>query len=81
MKMPEIVIIAALAAKNRAIGKNGKVPWHIPEDSQRFQAETMGHPIIMGRKTWSEDIERRPLPNRLNIVITNHPDRYPMTDH
>ncbi len=81
MKMPEIVVIAALAANNRVIGKQGKVPWHIPADSQRFQRLTIGHSVIMGRKTWSEDIEKCPLTKRRNIVITSHPDQYQVADH
>jgi dihydrofolate reductase len=72
-KKPEIIIIAALAKSNRLIGKNGKVPWSIPEDSQRFQAVTHGYPVIMGRKTWEHDLEKCPLANRLNIVITSTP--------
>jgi dihydrofolate reductase len=70
---PEIIIISALAQSNRVIGKNGKVPWLIPEDSQRFQEVTWGYPVIMGRKTWDDDLEECPLAGRHNIVITSHP--------
>ncbi|MCS6815692.1 MAG: dihydrofolate reductase [Cyanobacteria bacterium] len=80
MKMPEIVIIAALAERNRVIGRHGKVPWHIPEDSKRFQSLTRGHAVIMGRKTWSEDLEKCPLQQRRNIVITQHPEHYQVAD-
>src|SRR3989344_2212812 len=66
-----INIIAALDEK-RGIGKNGKIPWHISEDFKRFKKITMGHPIIMGRKTY-ESIGRI-LPGRTNIVITQNPD-------
>lgn len=64
---PTISIIAAIS-ENRALGKNNKLLWHIPQDLKRFKALTTGHPIIMGRKTF-ESIGR-PLPNRFNIVLT-----------
>jgi len=51
-----------------AIGRDGRLPWHLPNDLQRFKALTMGKPIVMGRRTW-ESIGR-PLPGRLNVVIT-----------
>jgi dihydrofolate reductase len=67
---PRICLIAALAA-NRVIGKNNTMPWHLPADLKRFKALTMGHPVVMGRKT-HESIGR-PLPGRRNLVITrNH---------
>ncbi len=55
-------------ARNRGIGLRGALPWHVPEDLKRFKALTMGHAIIMGRKT-HESIGR-PLPGRRNIVVT-----------
>lgn len=55
-------------AKNRVIGNQGKIPWHLPEDLKRFKQITMGHAIIMGRKTF-ESIGK-PLPGRLNIVLS-----------
>ena len=64
----KLIIIAAIA-RNRVIGKNGAVPWRIPEDLARFKQLTTGHTIIMGRKTF--DSLERPLPNRVNIVITS----------
>lgn len=67
----EVIIIAAMAA-NRVIGSKGSIPWHIPEELQWFKATTMGHPLIMGRKTY-ESIGR-PLPGRTTIVISRHPD-------
>jgi len=63
----ETIIIAAVA-KNGVIGKDGKLPWHIPEDFQHFKRTTNGHAIIMGRKTF-ESIGK-PLPNRVNIVLS-----------
>ena len=64
----EIVIIAAVA-ENGVIGRDGKLPWHIPEDLRRFRQLTLGHCVIMGRKTF-ESIGK-PLEGRKNIVITS----------
>jgi len=64
----KLIIIAAIA-RNRVIGKNGKVPWHIPEDLARFKQLTTGHTVLMGRRTF--DSLDNPLPNRTNIVITS----------
>ena len=65
--MTRIYLVAAVAA-NGIIGKDGKLPWHLPEDLQHFKRVTMGHPVIMGRKTWQS--LKGPLPGRENIVIT-----------
>jgi dihydrofolate reductase len=57
--------------KNRVIGLNGKMPWHLPEDLAHFKRTTLGHPVIMGRKTWdSLPAKFRPLPGRMNLVIS-----------
>lgn len=56
-------------ADNGVIGKNGTLPWRIPEDMRHFKALTIGKPCIMGRKTW-ESLPRKPLPDRENIVVT-----------
>lgn len=64
------VIVAR--ARNGAIGRNGTIPWHAPEDLRAFQRETMGGAVIMGRATW-DSLPRKPLPNRLNIVVTSRP--------
>lgn len=69
--MTEIVIVAAVAA-NGVIGKDGAVPWDLPEDLRRFKETTLGSPVIMGRLTF-ESIEARlggPLPGRTNVVLT-----------
>lgn len=55
-------------SENRVIGRDGGMPWHIPEDFKFFKKTTMGHAMIMGRKTW--DSIGRPLPGRLSIVIS-----------
>ncbi len=67
MNKPTISIIAAIG-KNRELGKDNKLLWSLPEDMKRFREKTRNHPVIMGRKTF-ESIGR-PLPNRLNIVVT-----------
>jgi len=69
-KQGRISLIGAIG-KNRALGKSGELLWHIPEDMKRFKELTLGHPVIMGRKTWESLPERfRPLPGRTNIVVT-----------
>ena len=69
---PHIVIVVAISRGRRALGMNGKLLWHIPEDMRRFRALTLGHPVIMGRKTFESILEylKKPLPGRTNIVIT-----------
>jgi dihydrofolate reductase len=69
--MPKVVVIAALASSNRVIGNCGKLPWSIPEDLKRFQQLTLHHTVIMGRKTWEFDLEKRPLKNRSLIVVSS----------
>jgi len=64
---PRIYLVAAVAA-NGIIGSGGKLPWHLPEDLKHFKRLTMGHPVIMGRRTWES--LGRPLPGRENIVVS-----------
>lgn len=62
--------------EGRVIGNNGTLPWHIPEDLTHFKQLTTGHVVLMGRKTWDSLPERfRPLPNRLNVVVSRSPRR------
>ncbi len=62
-------------ARNRVIGMNGVMPWHLPEDLAHFKRVTLGAPVIMGRKTWESLPARfRPLPQRKNIVLTRQPN-------
>lgn len=68
--MKPLAMIVAVG-DNGAIGKDGKVPWRIPEDLKHFKNVTMGHAIIMGRKTWDE--VGRPLPGRRNLVVSRQP--------
>lgn len=63
-----IAMIAAMA-KNRVIGRDGKIPWDLPEDRERFKQLTMGHVIIMGRRTYEEI--GRPLPGRITYVVSS----------
>ncbi|MGE3297270.1 MAG: dihydrofolate reductase [Porticoccaceae bacterium] len=65
-----LVLIAAVA-RNGVIGAGNALPWHLPADLKRFKALTLGHPVVMGRKTF-ESI-RRPLPGRANIVVSGDP--------
>ena len=69
-----ILSIIAAISKNNVIGKQNKLPWHLPADLKHFKSVTMGKPIIMGRKTF-ESIGK-PLPGRRNIIITHQQD-YP----
>jgi len=63
--------LIASVSDNNVIGLNGKLPWNIPEDLKRFRELTIGHPVIMGRKTYDSIPEKfRPLPKRKNIVLS-----------
>ena len=64
---PRVYLVAAVAS-NGIIGANGALPWRLPEDLQHFKRITMGHPVIMGRKTWES--LKGPLSGRDNIVVT-----------
>lgn len=58
-------------SRNGVIGRNNTLPWHVPEDLAYFKKMTLGSPVIMGRKTWdSLPVRFRPLPGRLNVVVT-----------
>ena len=72
----DIVLIAAVAEENRVIGKDMDLPWHIPEDLQRFKRLTTGHPLLMGRKTFESIVHQfgGPLPDRRLVVLTSRGD-------
>lgn len=70
MSRPEIVLIAAVA-RNGAIGKENALPWRLKADLTHFKRTTLGHPVVMGRKTWES--LGRPLPGRQNVVISRDP--------
>jgi len=63
------VSIHVAIAENGVIGREGGLPWRLSTDLKRFKADTLGKPIVMGRKTW-DSFPRRPLPDRLNILVT-----------
>lgn len=71
MDKPRVSMVVAIG-RNRVIGKANVLLWHIPEDLKRFKALTVGHPVIMGRKTFDSIVGMigKPLPGRTNIVIT-----------
>ncbi len=73
-----LALIVAMA-KNRVIGRENDMPWHIPEDLRHFKALTLGKPVIMGRKTFDSITARlgKPLPGRMNIVISRSAPQLP----
>jgi dihydrofolate reductase len=66
------VTLVAAVARNGVIGCDGRLPWDLPGDLQRFKATTMGHVLVMGRRTY--DSIGRPLPGRTTVVVTRQPD-------
>ena len=68
------ISLLAAVAHGGVIGRGGTLPWRIPEDMERFRVLTMGHPVVMGRRTWDSLPERfQPLPGRRNVVVTRNP--------
>lgn len=67
-----VVIIAGIGARTRALGKDNQILFHVPDDLKRFKELSMGHPVIMGRKTFESIVALlgKPLPGRTNIVVT-----------
>src|SRR2546430_10699451 len=65
-----MINIIVAYANGRVIGKDGKIPWHLPDDIQHFKRITSGHIVVMGRKTFASI--GRPLPHRRNIVLTSN---------
>lgn len=66
----EISLVWAMS-ENGVIGANGGLPWSLPDDLAHFKRLTVGHPVIMGRRTW-DSLWIKPLPNRLNVVVTRN---------
>jgi dihydrofolate reductase len=65
--------LIAAVARGGVIGRDRAIPWRIPEDMRRFRTLTMGHPVVMGRRTWDSLPDRlRPLPGRRNVVVTRN---------
>lgn len=79
--LPEVVVVAAVAEapgtpSDRLIGAGLDLPWHLPADLKRFKAMTLGHPLVMGRKTFESLLHQfgGPLPGRESVVLTRHPE-------
>ncbi len=69
------VSLVAAVARGGVIGRDNTIPWRLPGDVAHFRSLTMGHPVVMGRRTWDSLPDRfRPLPGRRNIVVTRNPD-------
>jgi dihydrofolate reductase len=74
--MTKVKLIYACSL-NRVIGKNGAIPWYLPEDLAKFKRLTLGHTVLMGRKTWESLPEKvRPLPGRTNVGVTHNKDYF-----
>jgi dihydrofolate reductase len=70
------VVLVAAVAENGVIGVDGEMPWHYPEDLRRFKQTTMGHPVVMGRRTYEAIVDRLdgPLPGRTTVVVSRQAD-------
>nr|WP_297472551.1 dihydrofolate reductase [Ferrovum sp.] len=73
--LPRLSLVVAHTVPGRVIGNQGTMPWHLPADLTHFRAVTLGHPVLMGRRT--QESIGRPLPGRLNLVISRNPDYQP----
>jgi dihydrofolate reductase len=68
------ISLVAAVARGGVIGRDGGIPWRLPEDLARFKKLTVGHAVVMGRRTWDSLPDRlRPLPGRRNVVVTRNP--------
>ena len=74
-----VVIVAGIGERTKAIGKDNQILFHVPDDLKRFKELSMGHPVIMGRKTFESIVALlgKPLPGRTNIVLTRDQDYHP----
>jgi dihydrofolate reductase len=69
-----LALVAAIA-RGGVIGRDNEIPWRLPEDMENFRRLTVGHAVVMGRRTWDSLPDRfRPLPDRRNVVVTRNPD-------
>ncbi len=68
-----MITLIVARAENGAIGRDGTIPWNVPEDLKFFQRETLGGALIMGRNTW-ESLPVKPLPRRFNVVVSSNLD-------
>jgi dihydrofolate reductase len=73
------VVLIAAVAENGVLGRGGTMPWHYPEDLRQFQETTMGHPVVLGRRTFESILDRldEPLPGRTNLVLTTRDLDFP----
>lgn len=73
--MPELVLIAALGAENRVIGRGLDLPWHLPDDLKHFKRHTLGQTMLMGRRTYDALVHQfgGPLPGRTTVVVSHRP--------
>ncbi len=71
--MAILISLVAARGRNGVIGSEGALPWRLRSDLQKFKQTTIGKPCVMGRKTW-DSLQLRPLPGRLNLVISRNPD-------
>lgn len=74
----KVSLIAAMA-ENRVIGINNQLPWHLPADLGWFKKNTLNKPVVMGRKTW-ESLPFRPLPGRVNIIVSRDANYQPVNN-
>ncbi len=70
-----LALIVAAAGPDWVIGRDGRLPWHLPDDMAWFRRATLGKTVVMGRKTW-DSLQLKPLPGRRNIVLTRHPEQF-----
>ena len=71
-----IITLVVAASENNVIGRDNKLPWHLPDDLKFFKKTTLGKPVLMGRKTW-ESMNGKPLPGRTNIVLSGSAPELP----
>jgi dihydrofolate reductase len=71
---PRVVFVVAVGSDG-TIGKEGRIPWHVPGELRLFKEATLGTALVMGRRTW-DSLPRRPLPDRDNIVVTRTPREF-----
>lgn len=71
--MTVLISLVAARGRNGVIGSEGALPWRLRSDLQKFKQTTIGKPCVMGRKTW-DSLQLRPLPGRLNLVVSRNPD-------
>jgi dihydrofolate reductase len=75
MQKPKVAAVVAMD-EDRVIGRQGALPWDVPQDLAHFRKLTKDHVVVMGRKTWdSLPAKRRPLPDRTNVVVSRHPEQ------